>query len=321
MELTKANLEKGLEAISKIYSDKQSCEALIDRWNEKGVECSIVMPILEVIMGFDPVFDIKFEASSQEFNRQRMDFVLCGSFVVEAKSMSEELSKHYSQLVDKYMKNKGVDCAMITNGVFFDFFIRVDPDVADKIRSKIGGKDSIRVASITYINDVSDFIDIISIFSKDRYRDTISKINSYVKAILKFEGYGKNIKIGIDRKDLDKEFKKMIEDNVVGRRGMFWDSITAGDIAPGDKFCLDCYDDEGYKIVFEVDKNGMLVIVPGECDYQPMKIDSDKLQHVQDLFLKWKAGTSLLYVHYKDIIKDIRGLTNRPRKDYNYFKI
>ena len=91
---------------------------------------SIVLPLFEVVLCFNPLEDIKMEHGSVKYNNQRFDFIVQPqkedhySLVVEAKALNESnLKKHEEQIV-KYMKdNQEYPWGILTNGFEWRFYL------------------------------------------------------------------------------------------------------------------------------------------------------------------------------------------------------
>jgi len=75
---------------------------LVNRLSEKGVECTILVPIFEYIFGFDIVKDVNFEYTSNK-RYERFDFLIDGKFIVEAKKLNEQFSVKLTKQLEKYI--------------------------------------------------------------------------------------------------------------------------------------------------------------------------------------------------------------------------
>ncbi len=312
MELTAENFKERLREISSY--DREKLNDLDKRLNEKGVEFSIIMPLLDVIMDFNPIMDIDFEMSSIKYTGQRMDYLLCGDFLIEVKRISADISQDYDQIA-KYMKNEKIKYAILTNGLDYEFFIKADEEIKGALREKILNESVVNIMGfrIDDIIDIDDFAKIMKLFSKNKYEDTFSNIRDFVKAVCKIGKYGKQKRIGAEDKEIEKFVKSLIENKFVKKKGMYYEKSEY----IGKKFVIDCYDSEGYKIAFEVDENGMLIVIAEKCDYHAGKLDSEDKKRLDRLIETWKEGKQNIYTHYKDIIKEIKGLKNRPKKSYD----
>ena len=51
-----------------------------------GVECTLLVPLLEIGLEFDAMEDINYEVSSSVKNNQRFDFLIKNCFLIEAKA-------------------------------------------------------------------------------------------------------------------------------------------------------------------------------------------------------------------------------------------
>ena len=86
--MSNAQLQKIFQQrLNKILDDQDKDSPVYSgKLREKGVEYSIILPLLETILNFDPIDDIEYECNSNQVHGQRFDFLLDGCFVVESKS-------------------------------------------------------------------------------------------------------------------------------------------------------------------------------------------------------------------------------------------
>ncbi len=110
MELTAQNFLARLDRIKQMHSENgEEWDELCKRLKEKGTEYCIVFPLFEVMLGFDPLEDVKMEQEAVKRNDQRFDFVIKSkddeySLIVEAKSISETLSNKHEEQLTKYIE-------------------------------------------------------------------------------------------------------------------------------------------------------------------------------------------------------------------------
>ncbi len=322
MELTAKVLQDRLELI-RIKEKSGELSKLSNRWSEKGVECGIIMPIVEIILDFNIVDDVEFESSSKEYNKQRFDFVINGDLLIEAKKFDEKLSDHYKQ-ISKYMKNSDVKYILLTNGIDFEFFVK-RKHVEDIRKAEINEKftiyeNLIKVISITYIKDVGSFLKIMSLFSKEKYNETFFKLIGYVCAHIGTEGFKKNYKIGIE-KDIDKLVKNNIEKCIsIEAPGYYYDNINNGksDLKVGDSLIFDDYNEGGITIIVKINEYGNVVVVLNECDYHPVRAVK-KYKKVIEVFRNWADGSNRTYSTPADIIKELTGHKKKNNSYNNLF--
>ena len=333
MELTEKTFKERLKRLEECVNDQGEKLATLDKkWREKGVECAIIIPLIEIIMEFDFFNQVEFELSSTDFNNQRMDFVLDGKFIIEAKRLCEDIRSHIPQ-IDRYMKSDSVKFAILTNGIQFMVFIKVDH--ISEILYKLGARENIKdcknylrergidgnyikVLDINYIDiEIDYFLSIFSSFSPHLYKETFDKISRYILAYYSIYGK-KNLKLHTEIK-IDKLLKKKIEESIPYISKGYYHNKEGFNV--GDVLVFDEYEDEGVKIFVRINKDWGVDVMLERCDYNPIKASrkAAKYRKVIDVFKGWVAQNDISYVNPAEIIKEIKGNTKIMTADANRF--
>ncbi len=223
------------------------------RLKEKGVECTILMPLFEDILGFDPVHDIEYELSSDKVHGQRFDFLMDGCFVVEAKALNVVLTGKLVDQIAKYIElNDHINYGMLTNGIEYVFFIqKIFIEKVANAGNEIVGATK-RVYNVLTI-DVEDeyFIDLIQLFSKQTYDEVFRRIAKFAFRQLVVRK-GPKTAIAEDR-ELDAYIKTLIEKRMDFKQGHYLDKIRSGEYRAGQKLL---YADQYVEITIELQADG-----------------------------------------------------------------
>jgi len=243
------NVKEGLSDIDSNISGKL---------NEKGVECALIMPLLETILDFDPIEDICYESSSLEKNGQRFDFLIENCFLIEAKRLNVSLKDMQEQLKRYILGNKNINFGILTNGIRYivylqKTFIREHSPENRELLVPMK-KDVLEVLNFSV--DDENFIDIIRLFQKDNYKYHFQRIAHYV---LSCYNQGKVSKVCED-KELNELIKDKIRDSLNIQTGIYLNKINSGEYTSGD---ILVYTNENFEIHVTVQEDGRVKLIPG----------------------------------------------------------
>lgn len=224
-----------------------------DKLNEKGVECSILIPFFEQLLGFDPIDDIQYELPSKNRSDHRFDFLLDGKILVEAKPLGEPLvGEVKDQITDYIVLNDEIDYGILSNGWEFSFmlqkkFIEKVANLGEKITG--AERQIYHVFNITL--DDPKFFEVMSYFSKDTYDETFRAIARFVERVLvPRSGPMPNI---VSDKELNSHIVNLIRQRLDFRKGIYLDEIRNGQIKSGEKRY---YDDGNVRIEVKIQSDG-----------------------------------------------------------------
>jgi len=251
-----SNKKSYLERVKELI-EKEPEGLLTQRLNEKGVECSLVVPLFEYLLGFNSLTDIQYEITSKERNGQRFDFIINDEFIVEAKSLGVSLEKNIEEQLLSYLNyNEKYDFGFLTNGWEYRFFITKRYIERTINEGKPLGENidkSIR-AFVVQVND-DHFVEVMELFSKELYQKNIKNIATYIQRIYE-PTKGPATKLH-DNKDIDSYIKRLIENSVDIRRGFYYDRVRTGEIKAGDKMS---YKSKDLEITVYVEKDGTIIL-------------------------------------------------------------
>jgi hypothetical protein len=273
---------------------------LPDRLNEKGVECSILIPLFENILGYDPVDDIEYEVTSKKVHGQRFDFLLDGRFVVESKALNTPLTgKVVKQIADYIAQNDDINYGMLTNGIEYVFLIqRAFIERVANDNDPIVGATQIVYNVLTLSADDQHFADIIPLFSKTSYDEAFKAIARYAFRQL-VPTKGPTTKIVVD-KELDKYVKSLIEEKMDFKRGYYLGRIRSGELASGQQLI---YQDKYVSIAVVLQPDGTVRLPKASviADVNAMLADQEFLALVP-LLTEWH-GADQVFEDPRDIFK------------------
>lgn len=271
MELTEQNFKDRMFYLAEVYKqDKSKWNDLSARLKEKGVEYCLVLPLFEVVLGFDPITDIRMEHGSEKYSNQRFDFVITPqnenhySLIVEAKSLSEtNLQKHEEQIV-KYMRdNQEFPWGILTNGFEWRLYISkkyIEIKFNDSIPLQhFKNKNVFNIVTFSLKNE--NFIEIMQSMKKDSFSDFWFNISRYAYATIS-GGRGKRPVI-TPNKQINELLTDKVRDAVEIKTGEYWKSIQQGKMKAGDKVsCKNNFID----INFQLDSGGRLILLPKKAN-------------------------------------------------------
>jgi len=312
--------EKRFKERIELLIQKEPEGLLPSRLNEKGVECALLLPLLEEIMEFDPLLDIEYEFSSEQKNGQRFDFLLDGDFVIEAKSLNVDISGKIDEQLVSYIKtNDKIDYGFISNGWEYSFYLkkkyieRIDNegnDIPEAIEAVY------KVLNIT-IND-DKFIQIMKSFSKREYKATFKSIAKYVHGIFDTK-IGKRAKIHED-KEIDAYIKRIIDSNIETDKGYYFNDIVSKKINVLQKMSYKCRE---FEILVEVQKDGRVKLPKDGIKILNMPKLMEERKYMEMLRLvvtEWSTKDTIFDSPY-DIILQCLGRKNKYKdieKDFPF---
>jgi hypothetical protein len=267
--------------------------------NEKGVECSILIPLLEHILGFDALTDVKYEYTSDK-RFERFDFLVDNRLLIEAKKLNASLNDNIISQIEKYIKNHDfIKYGILTNGSDYVFFVK-----KDFIKEFLGAEEKFRVE---YDNDVfrvlqisidgEKFFEIMGEFHKNKYHETFRQIARFVLTLINKTRITKIV----DDKDLNTLLQTMITQCVDVQEGEFLKDIQSGKIKVGQTLK---YENDDLCIPVVVMNDGRVKLVKGSINVKNMNnVDSSEFKPIIDLARnEWKT-TDVIFNDTKDIIR------------------
>ncbi len=249
------------QRLNKILEDQETNEpAIPPRLQEKGVECTILVPMFEYLLGYDPVDDIQYEETSTEVFHQRFDFLLDHRFVVESKALDSPITKREVEQISKYIaQNDEINYGMLSNGLEYVFLVQKSfiENVANSGEAIVGATRPVyNVLTVSATDD--KFLEIMSLFSRSSYHEVFTAIAKYVFRQL-VPKKGPTSPIASDR-DLDEYIKDLIEQKMDFKRGYYLDKIRAGEYVPGQTLK---YEDKYISVSVELQPDGTVKLPQG----------------------------------------------------------
>lgn len=262
MELTQKTFAKRLEDLRTLIREKpEEFEKLGQSMHEKGVECAIIIPLLEVILEFDTTCDVQYEKLSDSKNGQRFDFLIENRLLVEAKALSANLDEHYGQL-EKYIEgNNDIDCGLLTNGVDFQVWIQksfLEHESGKKLPHAPHVARVLEVSLDTDADTVQFVLASLALFSKSKYQQSLSTI-ARIAGFYAVGGKGKPPILAED-KEIDKILKDRIRAAMSIQKGVYYDDVVSGKLKAGEKLQ---YRNECVEVTVEVMETGTVKLRKG----------------------------------------------------------
>ncbi|MDR3171385.1 MAG: hypothetical protein LBU17_07135 [Treponema sp.] len=310
MEITEKTLKDRLNQIILLQDDDQKWAEIKEKIREKGVECSIIVPILDVFLGYDGINDIAYEEPSKKVNGQRFDFLILDKIIVEAKRLEENLNDHITQ-ISTYMYDNELEFGILTNG--FDYWFLLSKQYIQRIANE--GQEitnlNQKVLPVLKLSidpleekNCESFLKIIKMFSKDIFDDTLKKIANVACKIITFSKKGKLVLH--KEKAIDEYLQKNINETIDYDKGSYFDELQNGTLKEGQELI---YEDGILAITVLVQKNG-LVKYPckglGIKDFSKMRETKEYEPLLELLSNKWDYQEAV-YKDYKDIFRKITG--------------
>ncbi len=315
--INESSLKQRLDLI--LQDEESDTQHFRARLHEKGVEFCVLMPIIEILLGFDALNDVTYETSSEVRNDERFDFLVDGCFMVEAKSLDKDLdnSKIKSQIVNYILHNDNINYGFLSNGFQFVFYMQ-----KSYIKSFLTGGQELKVPIkkdvlpfLTLSIGDEHFIDIMKLFSKDTYREHFNRI---AKFILSKYNQGRKSKIADDKK-INEILKEMITNTIDVTRGFYLSDLKAGKINAGDTLR---YEDDNICIEVIVEDNGCVRLTPNKAVIKNMNDVMDTpFKPMIELVLKDWKDKEIVFESPYDIIRQAKGAKRLSDKEsYEFCK-
>jgi len=275
------------QRLQKIIEDQASESPILpNKLKEKGVESALLLPLLEDILGFDPVDDIEYEVTSKDVYKQRFDFLIDKRFVVESKALNTNLDKKCINQIKEYIaKNSIINYGILTNG--FQFVFLIQKSFIEKIANDGEEIKGARQSVYNVLNIQADddfFYDIITLFSKPTYDETFKAIAKFAFRQLVIKR-GPTSAIASDR-NLDEYIKNLIDEKMDFKQGYYLSDIRSGNMQSGDKLK---YEDKYIKIIVEVQPDGTIKLPKGNIEIKDFNgiMKSGEFLNLMDYIKEW----------------------------------
>ena len=308
-----AVLKDRIEYVKKELVDENS--TLVSRLSEKGVECTILVPIFEHLFGFDIIKDVNFEYTSNK-RYERFDFLIDGKFIVEAKKLNEQFSVKLTKQLEKYIAHHdAINYGLLSNGCDFAFFIQksfikqfLPPEKTFKIAFN---KEVFHVFTVSIFDE--QFYDILELFKKDNYHDSFSRLAKYALSVINQKRATKIV----DDKALNTWLQKRIAETMDVKHGALLEEIQNGYLTAGDQLQ---FEDEALQIKVEVQNDGRVLLKKGGAVIKDMiKTMDTGFNPLIDLIRgEWRKN-STIFNSTDEIIKMATG-KERIRRNFYKFK-
>jgi len=310
--LNENSFRQRIEFLKEALNDESKQNDTISRLKEKGVECSILMPLFEIELGFDAVQDIHYEYTSKK-KFDRFDFLLDGRFILEAKRLNTPIQQMYTQIKKYIVGDDDIKYGVLSNGSEYAFFVQksfIKEFLGAEERLKINLKDEVFHIMTLSIFD-SQFYDIIKLFSKDQYHQTFSNIARFALTRI---NQTRSTKI-CDDKELNSWIQDKITYTLGIKPGELLKEIQNKTLSVGDQLI---YEDDNVKITVEVENDGQVRLKKGSTIVKNMtKVMDNEFSHIIDLVRnEWKTNDQI-FISLLDVIK---AATNRDRLSKGKYK-
>lgn len=311
-----------LQRLQSIVEDERKDNPdLRNKLKEKGVECSILIPLFEILLGFDSMNDIEYEVSSSEQSNQRFDFLIDKRFLLEAKQLGVDLKDNITKQIREYIyQNEAIDYGILSNGYEYAVFIQKSfiKKLADQDDIKLLVSEKMNVLHVFTISiDHKDFQEIIKLFSKNEYRVNFKKIALFALSVLNPKK--KATKISPNRA-LNRVLQTLIKDTIDVKPGFYLNDINEGKIQADD---LLVYENDEIKITIKVKRDGRVSLVKGGVEILNMNrvMEDAKFSKIIDLVVsgEWNKKDIQFNDPY-EIIRKATGKKNLYNKEQYEFK-
>lgn len=316
MELTQKTFISRLEALQKILrEDHDELNRLGASLHEKGVECSIIVPMLETLLEFDSLRDISYEQESTQKHGQRFDFLLEGRLLVEAKALGANLDEHRRQISKYISTNDEINYGLLSNGV--DYQIWLQRSFIEKVAETKMPHTEV-VAKVLEFNMEEDgvafFADAMSIFKKDSYDESFKTIARIAGKVARGGG-GKWPVLHMDKK-MNETLRERIREEVNVTTGIYYDDIKNNKRAAGD---LLTYKGDGVEITVELTDKGTVKLKKGSANIVDMvaAINDGWMPMVTMIAEKWSKAEHE-FDDPLEIIKEAKDMQKPARSRYEF---
>jgi hypothetical protein len=279
--------------------------------NEKGVECALLIPMVEHLWGFDALKDIKYEYTSDK-RFERFDFLLDNKLLIEAKRLNSPLSDQTIDQIEKYIiHHTFIKYGILTNGCDYLFFIKkefVKEFLAPEEKLRVDYDKEVFLVMKTTIFD-EQFYSILSIFTKDMYHQSFSQMAKYF--LTRINGT-RATKIA-DDKDINLELQKRINETTDVKQGALLKDIQAGNVKANQ---ILIFNNGDIKIKVVVMPDGRVKLLKNTTEIiNMMKVMDSEFSPLIDLIRnEWKTNDFI----FEDTQDVIRIATNKQRLKNTY---
>jgi len=299
-DLTELSFRQRIENLKKdLNSEKPE---LPQRLNEKGVEAAYIVPLLECIMGFDPIQDIQYErTSTKQF--ERFDFLIDDCLIIEAKRLGSRLGDVHKQIQKYISHHDEINYGILTNASDYSFFIQKDfikqylgPGQKFKISFE---RNVFHVLKISIFDD--QFLEVIKLFSKNTYHELFIQMARFVLTRINST---RTTKI-VNDKALNSWLQKSIEKTINVQHGEYLKDLENGKVQVGQTLRFD----NGFvSISVKVQNDGRVMLSPGEARISDMMktMDSEFEPMIKLIQADWK-NESDVFSSTKELIKKATG--------------
>lgn len=295
--------------------DSDQGNEFIEGLQEKGVECAILIPLFETILGFDAVEDIKYEYTSKE-KFDRFDFLIDDKFIIEAKKINTKLSNIYGQIQKYIYGHSKINYGILSNGLEYAFFIQ-----KDFIKSLLGPDEKLQIelaSNVFHIFTLSVrdevFLDIIKLFSKDEYHQNFIALAKFALTRI---NQTKATKISDDKR-INLWLQDHISETMDIKPGVYIKDIQENKLKVGDKLV---FENDCVMIPVILEKDGRVKLIKGTAEVRNMKLTMNgKFKNMIDLVMNdWKKE-DLTVNDPLELIKVAIGQERLMRKEDYIFK-
>jgi hypothetical protein len=327
MELTEKNYKERLDYV--IETNHEKGNEIDSRMREKGVECSLIMPLVEVILNFDAVKDIEYEESS-DIVRQRFDFLLDKKLLIEAKRLSESVNDHLQQASDYIFKNDDIDYGILTNG--WEYAVLLQRDYIQRIANEgkaieqLKSKKVIHAFSINIDENISndnegtseDFIKTIKMFSKENYETTFRQLAKFIMRCYQVtQGAAYTLH---DNKKINLHLQQKVSNRHREQKGTFYRDIETGVFTEGE---ILFFEDDYISLEVKLDALGKVILEPDKLIAKNLNeiVDSQHYNILPKIIYeeRWNKEKRV-FEDYKDIFRKITGRKRISESQYSLRK-
>ena len=262
------------QRLERVRKDLESSDPeLPNRLNEKGVECAILVPLFEDVLGYDPITDIEYESTSTQNHGQRFDFLLDHRLLVETKSLTTQLSDRAIAQISEYIGlNDEISFGIATNGV--EYALLMERHFIEK-KANQGEPIVGAVKNVYHIFTIDSgeekFYEIMDLFNRTSYEQSMVAVAKYVLRQL-VPSKGPHAYIFRDR-ELDQRIKDKIEKQMDFSQGVYLQQIRSGELKPSQELF---FSDEYVKVTVILEADGSVTLPKGGIEVDANKILTDR---------------------------------------------
>ena len=296
--LNENSFRQRIEFLKEALDDDSKQNGIISKLQEKGVECSILIPLFEIELGFDAMQDIHYEYTSKT-KFDRFDFLLDGRFIFESKRLHTPIHQMHTQIKNYISGHDEIKYGVLSNGADYSFFIQksfIKEFLGAEERVKIHLKDeTFHVMTISIFD--TQFFDVMKLFSKDQHHQMFSDLARFVLTRINQTRMTKLCD--------DKKLNSWIQDKIIEtmdiKPGGLLKEIQEGKLSVGDQLT---YEDDNVKIVVEVENDGRVRLKKGTVVVKNMmEIMENEFSPIIDLVRTTWRNEDQIFTCPSDVIK------------------